>query len=163
VIIGKMCQSQFQDLDLGSVDVPDGTDHAPIVGEGGGHEPVSGSEVRCPTRSIEEGVAKRRITGLALGRAYPDRKVNAEYRIGVGCLRVEVESLGVVKKGISRSKSAEGGVSCLPRVPDGLGEINGMSGAQPVTGQFTDPALWALPTDFLQGLCDAPMCPSPEK
>ena len=78
---------------------------APVVGQGGGHEPVGVTEVGGPASGVEERVAKGGVAGLALGGAEPDGQVESEDRIGVVGLGVEVEGLGVVAQGVGRGRA----------------------------------------------------------
>ena len=64
-------------------------------------------------------------------------EVDAQERIGLGGLGVEVEGLGVVAQRVGRAQRGERGVACLARVADGLGEVDGLGGAEPVAGQLT--------------------------
>ncbi len=92
----------LQDGDLVGIDDTEDAEEATIVGERGGHESVRVTEVGRSVSSVEERVAKRRVTRLALRGAEPDGQVDAEDRIRVGGLGVEVEGLGVVAKGVGR-------------------------------------------------------------
>ena len=111
----------------------------PVVGQGGGHEPLRVAEVGGPASGVEERVAKGGVAGLALGGAEPDRQVDAEDRIGVVGLGVEVEGLGVIAQGVGGGERGERGVARLAGVADGLGEVDGLGGAEPVAGQFAHP------------------------
>ena len=121
VVGGEPIEGHLQDLDLVGVDGADGGEHAPVVGQGGGHEPVGVTEVGGPASGVEEGVAEGGVAGLALGGAEPDGQVEPEDRIGVVGLGVEVEGLGVVAQGVGGGERGEGGVGRLARVVDGLG------------------------------------------
>ena len=112
---------------------------APVVGQGGGDEPVGVAEVGRPARGVEERLAKRRVAGLALRGAEPDREVEPEDRVGVVGLGVEVERLRVVAQRVGRGERGERGVAGLARVADGLGEVDGLGRVEPVAGQLADP------------------------
>ena len=85
--------------------VPAVGEHAPVVGQGGGHEALGVTEVGGPSGGVEEGVAEGGVAGLALGGAEPDGQVDAQDRIGVVGLGVEVEGLGVVARGRRRGRA----------------------------------------------------------
>ena len=129
----------LQDLDLVGVDGPAVREEAPVVGQGGGHEALGVTEVGGPSSGVEEGVAEGGVAGLALGGAEPDGQVDAQDRIGVVGLGVEVEGLGVVAEGVGGGEGIERGVGRLARVVEGLGQVDGLGGAEPVAGQFADP------------------------
>ena len=158
---GKPVEGHLQDLDLVGVDGPDGAEEAAVVGQGGGHQSLGVAEIGRPASSVEEGVAKGRVTRLALGGAEPDGQVDAEDRIGVVGLGVEVEGLGVVAQGVGGGEGTEGGVARLAGVADGLGQVDGLGGAEPVTGQFAHPGPGTVPAEVLQGFGHLPVRPGP--
>src|ERR1700733_7240091 len=114
----QLRQRQFQDLDLVVVDYSGGTVETSVIGQCGGNQPFRVAKISSPPRSIEEGLAESRIPCLALGRPEPDGR-------------------GVIAKGVSRGKGAEGRVACLTGVADGLRQVDGLSGIEPVPRQFT--------------------------
>ena len=95
---------------LSASTVPAVGEHAPVVGEGGGDEALGVTEVGGPPGGVEEGVAEGGVAGLALGGAEPDGEVDAQDRIGVVGLGVEVEGLGVVAQGVAGGEGSERGV-----------------------------------------------------
>ena len=134
VVCGKPIEGHLQDLDLVDVDVASGREEAPVVRQGGGDETVGVIEVGGPSGSVEERVAEGGVSGLALGGAEPDGQVDAQRRIGVVGLGVEVEGLGVVAEGVGRGEGIKGGVGGLAGVVDGFGEVDGLGGVDPVAG-----------------------------
>ena len=86
-------------------------------------------------RSAARRAASRRVSrkagspGLALGGAEPDGQVDAQDRIGVVGPGVEVEGLGVVAEGVAGGERGERGVAGPPRVVEGLGQVDGLGGA----------------------------------
>ncbi len=75
---------------------------------------------------------------MALGGAEPDGQVDAQGRIGVVGLGVEVERLGVVAEGVGRGQGTEGGVGRPAGVVEGFGEVDGLGGVDPVAGELAD-------------------------
>ena len=86
---------------------------------------------------------------MALGGAEPDGQVDAQDRIGVVGLGVEVEGLGVVAQRVARRERGEGGVGRLACVADGFGEVDGLGGAEPVAGQFAHPRTGTVSVEVL--------------
>ena len=140
---------------------PTCAEEAPVVGEGGGDEPVGVAEVGGPAGGVEERVAEGGVAGLALGGAEPDREVEPEDRIGVVGLGVEVEGLGVVAERVGRGERGERGVAGLAGVADGLGQVDGLGGAEPVAGQLADPCPGAVPAEVFERFGDLPVRPGP--
>ena len=105
---GEAVEGHLQDLDLVGVDDTGSAGRAPVVGQGGGDEPVGVAEVGGPARGVEQRLTKGGVAGLALGGAEPDREVESEDRIGVGGLGVEVEGLGVVAERVGRERARRG-------------------------------------------------------
>ena len=135
---GKPTEGQLQDLDLLCIDGTGAAEEPTVVRHGGGHEALGVTEVCRPSRRFEEGVARGGVTRLALGGTEPDGQVDAQDGIGVGGLGVEVEGLGVVAKSVAWGQGSEGGIARLARVTDGFGQVDGLGGTEPVTGQFAD-------------------------
>ena len=158
---GEAVEGQLQDLDLVGVDGASGREHAAVVGEGGGDEPVGVAEVGGPAGGVEERVAEGGVAGLALGGAEPDRQVDAQDRIGVVGLGVEVEGLGVVAEGVGGGEGGERGVGGLAGVADGLGEVDGLGGVEPVAGQLADPCPGAVAAQVLERFGDLPVRAGP--
>ncbi len=161
IVGGEPIEGHLQDLDLVGVDGAAAGEHAPVVGQGGGHETVGVTEVGGPSRGVEEGLAEGRVSGLALGGAEPDRQIDPEDRVGVVGLGVEVEGLGVVAEGVGGGEGAERGVGRLARVADGLGQVDGLGGVEPVAGQFTDPFAGPVPAQVFEGFGDSSVRPRP--
>ena len=80
---------------------------------------------------------------------------------GSGCLRIEVEGLGVVAQGIGGCEGGKSGISGLARVVDRLDEVDGSGSAEPVAGQFTHPRSGSVPVDVFHGLGHLPVGPDP--
>ena len=161
VVGGEPIEGQLQDLDLVGVDGAAGGEHAPVVGQGGGHEALGVAEVGGPSSGVEEGVAEGGVAGLALGGAEPDGQVDAEDRIGVVGLGVEVEGLGVVAEGVAGGEGGERGVGRLARVVEGLGQVDGLGGAEPVAGQLADAGPGPVAAEVLERLGHLPVRPRP--
>ena len=161
VFCGKPIEGHLQDLDLFGVEGTDGTDHPPVVGKGGGGEPLPFTEVGCPASGTEERVAKRGVARLALSGAEPDGQVESDHRIGVGGLCVEIECLGVMTQGVGWSQGVEGGVARLTRVADGLGQVDGLGDTDPVASQFAHSRSGAVPAEVLQGFGHTSVGPGP--
>ncbi len=136
-------------------------EEAPVVGQGGGDETVGVTEVGGPAGGVEERVAEGGVSGLALGGAEPDGQVDAQDRIGVVGLGVEVEGLGVVAEGVGGGEGAERGVGRLAGVVDGFGQVDGLGGVEPVAGQLADPRRRAGRRRGLRGLRPPAGAPGP--
>ncbi len=87
-----MIEGQLQDLDLVGVGLATPREDAPGVRQGGGDETVGVTDVGGPAGGVEEGVAEGGVSGLALGGAEPDGQVDAQGRIGVVGLDVELSA-----------------------------------------------------------------------
>ena len=161
VVGGEPIEGHLQDLDLVGVDGAAGREDAPVVGQGGGHEALGVTEVGGPASGVEERVAKGGVSGLALGGAEPDGQVDAQDRIGVVGLGVEVEGLGVVAEGVAGGEGGERGVGRLAGVVEGLGQVDGLGGTEPVAGQLTDPGPGTVAAEVLQRLGHLPVRPRP--
>ena len=144
IVGGKPVESKLQYLDFVGVDDTGGAEPASVVGQGGGHESLRVVEIGSPARSPDEGVAKRGVPRLALGGSQPDGKVEREDRVRVGGLGVEVEGLGVVTQCIGGGEGTERGVARQARVADGLGEVDGLGGIDPVARQLARPLSGAI-------------------
>ena len=110
---GEPFEGQLQDLDLVVVGGQGIGERAPVVGQGGARQARGVTEVGGPSSSIEEGLAEGGVSRLALGGAEPDGQVDAEDRIGVLGLGVEVEGLRVVAESVGGGEGTKGGVGRL--------------------------------------------------
>ena len=96
---------------------------------------------------------------MALGGAEPDGQVDAQGRVGVVGLGVEVEGLGVVAEGVGGGEGVERGVGGLAGVVEGLGQVDGLGGIEPVAGQFADAGPGAVAAQVFQRLGHSPVRP----
>jgi hypothetical protein len=149
-------ECQLQDRDLVGVD---GSHNLPVVGQGRGDESPRVTELGGPPGRVEEGVAKGGVAGLVLGGAEPDREVDAEGRVGVGGLGVEIECVGEVAERVARCERSEGGVAGLAGVVDGLGHVDGLRRVGPVAGELADPAAGPLAAEIFEGFGDLAVGP----
>ena len=103
---GKTIEGHLQDGDLVGVDIPRHCSSKPrsLASTAATSRSVS-SRSAARASSVEEGAAKGGVPGLALGGAEPDGQVDAERRIGVAELGVEVKGLGVVSQGVGGGES----------------------------------------------------------
>ncbi len=157
VISGETLECHLQDLDLVGVDGTNRREESAVVGQGGSHEPFGVAEVGRPPGRADKRVPKHWIAGLALRGAEPDRQVEPEGWIVV-VLGVELEGLGVVAQRIGGSEGTEGRVAGLAGVVDGLGQVDGLGGAEPVPGQLTDACAGTITAEGFEGLADLSMC-----
>ena len=156
---GKQLEGHLEDFDLVGIDDSDGAVEPTIVGQRGGHQSLGVAEVGCPASGVEEGVAKCGISDLALGRAEPYAQVDCQERIGVCRLGVEVEGLCVVAEGVARCQGVEGGVGRPAPIVEGLGQVSGLDGVEPVAGQLAKPVLGAVPEEVFEGFGHLAMGP----
>ena len=73
----------------------------------------------------------------------------------------ELESLGVVAQRIVGSQAAERGIARLPRVVDGLVQVDGLGSGHPMTGQLADPGPRVGATQVLECLGHPFVAPGP--
>jgi hypothetical protein len=103
-----------------------------------------------PASSVEERAAKGRITGQALGSAEPNGQIDPEEGVGVVGLSEEGDGLGVVAQGIGRREGEECHIGRSSGVVDGLGQIDGWGGGDPMPRQLADPGARVFAAKILQ-------------
>ena len=161
MVVGEQCEGPLQDLDLVGVDDTDGGGPAPVVGQGGGHEPVGVTEIHRPASRAEERVAKGGVSGLALGGTEADGQIESEHRIGLVGLGVEVEGLGVVAQRVGWRERGERGIGRLAGVVDRLGQVDRLGGSEPVAGQLTHPGPGPVAAEGFERFGHLPVRPRP--
>ena len=127
-----------------AVDARSVGEHAPVVGQGGSHEPFRvpmSAARRAASRRVSRNVAS---PDLALCGADPDRQIDAHQRIGVIGPFEDCEGLGVVAHGVAGGERSERGIPGPLREVERPGGIRWLGGV-PVAGELADAGPWASP------------------
>jgi len=89
-------------------------------------------------RSLQQCVAERGISGLALCYAESDCEIGDERRVDIGILVTEIKRLTEIKSRIARCERAKGGLTRLPHVVDRLFQVGWLHSKRPVARKFPD-------------------------